>query len=163
MEITFWADQSQPLRPASRRRVVRIFGGRMSGYGGGVIGDKCVISVWRSLSLKELVSDLRLSFRGWRSFILRDDNFVPNHLLLTTSTMLSGHPRTELAFLITLFSFYPSADDMLYPQQIFLSLMWRQFHTTNSLSPRHWRLPNKDLQLWLPAWEGTLKKLKSGE
>jgi len=70
-----------------------------------------------TLGVKGLVSDLRLSFRGWSLFILGDENFVLILLTLSTSTMSRGHPRTDLAFLITLYSFFLSAIEMLLPQQ----------------------------------------------
>lgn len=70
-----------------------------------------------SLSLKELLNEVTVSYRGWEAFCSNDDSFATILLSPTSYTVSRGIPRTELAFLISLSSLFLSAVEMLLPQQ----------------------------------------------
>ncbi|XP_065325579.1 protein mono-ADP-ribosyltransferase PARP12-like [Pelmatolapia mariae] len=69
------------------------------------------------LPLKELLSAVRVSCMGWEMFSNRNDSLATILLSLTTSTGSRGHPRTELALRISLFSLFLSPAEMVLPQQ----------------------------------------------
>ncbi|KAL4008308.1 hypothetical protein ACER0C_002160 [Sarotherodon galilaeus] len=71
----------------------------------------------RSLPLKELLSAVTVSCMGWEMLSNRDDSLATILLSLTTYTGSRGHPRTELALRISLFSLILSPAEMLPPQQ----------------------------------------------
>ena len=69
-----------------------------------------------SLLLKELPSAVRVTCRGWDSIISSDDSLFIILLSPSTCTGSRGHPRMELAFLISLSSLLLSAAEMLLLQ-----------------------------------------------
>jgi len=92
---------------------------------------------WSNLLLKELSRAFTVSCMGWESFSIMDDSLAIILLPPTTCTEPRGHPRTELAFLISLSSLFLSAVEMLLPSRPLLKkwLMPPQCHRRSSGVP----------------------------